>query len=169
MRLLFLFAAVIGLNLCNGLSLLALEPTELNGTWIELIPPPSRVGYAVRIDPTKLVIEKTSMSELVGTTAIRQSLFTLPIKQGSSAIDFVTVVDGEFWHTRGVYKIEGDVLTISESTRDGDRPKDFRPTDVLSGHLVLVRSFQRVKSIANDDSSPANQRSKDISRQETPR
>ncbi len=145
MRIPLLFSGLLALTLAASISSFASEPGKLDGSWIEIVPEPPRVGYSLKPDPIKLVVEKNSMIDLVGNSAIRQSLLTFPANQAKEAIDIVTVVDGEFWNIKGIYKLEGDVLTISEAARDAARPKDFRPWESTLDQLVLVRSFKRMK------------------------
>jgi hypothetical protein len=130
-------AAALGLALALAPAARAAEPGGLDGTWVEVeyrppraehpadLPPPSPMTLV--IDGHLLVVKKTGRGG-------RQSLvLPVPGRPGDAhrAIDLMTAVDGatplngEFWLTRAIYKIEGGVLTLSESGRDGPRPTSF--------------------------------------------
>src|SRR5688572_16011950 len=94
---------------------LAAEPGELDGTWIEAPYRPSRAehpGYLPPSDPATLVIEGHMLTMKSGDQVFRQSLINFAGGEGVRAADLTTVVGGEFWLTRAIYKLEGDTLTL---------------------------------------------------------
>lgn len=131
------------------LLVLPLPAGELDGTWIEVLHRPSRAeqpGYLAPRDLATLVIDGNMIVMQHGERAFRQSLIKFITGQTPQAADLTTVVDGEFWLTRAIYKLEGDTLTISESGRDKPRPTDFRRWESLDDELHLVTTYQRQPS-----------------------
>jgi uncharacterized protein (TIGR03067 family) len=106
------------------------EPCGLDGTWVEVVSQPSREehpAYRAPRDPATLVIDGDSFLVRAGDRVLRRSLIRLVPGQTPEAADLMTVVGGEFWLTRAIFKVEGDRLTIKEGTRDRVRPTDFAP------------------------------------------
>lgn len=133
-------------TLLLAVTCLSAEPLELDGTWIEVVHRPSRAehpAYLISRDPETLVIEGSILVKKHGDRPIRQSLLKLVPSQTPQAADLTTVVDGEFWLTRAIYKLEGDTLTISEAGRDKPRPSDFRRWESLDDELHLVTTYKR--------------------------
>jgi uncharacterized protein (TIGR03067 family) len=143
MRRTFILASTCGLALWLALPAAAAEPNELDGTWIQILPERPRVGYSLPLSPATLVISGNLIEEKVGDRACRQSLFTRVPGRRPNAIDLMTVVGGEFWLTRAIYKIEGDTLTICESTRDKQRPADFRPWTGIEVEVTQLTTYKR--------------------------
>jgi uncharacterized protein (TIGR03067 family) len=119
------------------------QAADLDGTWIEIAPERDRVGYQPPFEPMTLKISGNAMTELYGERIVRQSLFKRTDEGERKGMDLMTVVDGEFWLTRALYKIEGDTLTICESARDEPRPTELRRWESSQERLVLFRRFKR--------------------------
>ncbi len=143
MRRTLILASTCGLALWLAVPAFAAEPSELDGTWIQILPERPRVGYSLPLSPATLVISGNSIEEKYGDQVCRQSLFTRVPGRRPNAIDLMTVVGGEFWLTRAIYKIEGDVLTICESTRDKQRPADFRSWTGIEAEVTLLTTYKR--------------------------
>ncbi len=136
---------IIASSLCVSKSC-ATEPGELDGRWIELVEVPSREEHPSPIfphAPQTLVIDGTLFVTKVGDRTTRQSLINFELPGEPKAADLMTVVGEEFWLTRAIYKVEGDILMICESTRDGARPTDFRRRKGIDEELTLLATFKR--------------------------
>jgi uncharacterized protein (TIGR03067 family) len=146
MHRLLTLAAAFGLTLPLATPVTAAEPGELDGTWVEVVYRPSREehpGYLAPRDPATLVIDGNLFVMKAGDRSIRQSLVRLVPGQSPKAADLTTVVSGEFWLTRAIYKIEGDTLTICEAGRDKPRPSAFRRWTGGEDELTLLTTFKR--------------------------
>jgi uncharacterized protein (TIGR03067 family) len=127
----------------------AAEPSQLDGTWVEIVARPSREeqpGYRAPRDPATLTIDGHLFVMKHGDRAFRQSLIKFVPGQTSTAADLTTVVGGEFWLTRAIYKFEGDTLTICEAGRDKPRPTEFRKWTGVEDELTLLTTFKRQPS-----------------------
>jgi uncharacterized protein (TIGR03067 family) len=131
------------LVLCLAAPTIAAEPSQLEGTWIEVLSEQPRVGYSLPRDPVTLVISGNSLVNKVGDRPFRQSLFKPGAGHSPKAIDLMTVVGDEFWLTRAIYKVDGDVLTICESARDKPRPTTFRPWTGIEDEVTLLTVYRR--------------------------
>jgi uncharacterized protein (TIGR03067 family) len=138
----FLLTA-FGLTLLVPLPGSAAAPSGLEGTWIEILPERPVVGVSVSRDPTTLVIAGNSFVEKEYGRTVRQSLFRVVSGHSPKAMDLMTVVEGEFWLTRAIYKVEGDMLTICECGRDKPRPSTFHGGEGDGQELTLLRTFKR--------------------------
>ena len=116
---------------------------ELEGTWIEVLEDDPHVARRRTRAPLILVVSGPTFVEKLTDRTVRESLLRkVPGQRG--AIDLMTVVDGEFWLTRAIYKVEEDTLAICEATRDADRPTEFRPQRRVGVALTMLRRFQRI-------------------------
>ncbi len=122
------------------------SPEEIEGTWIEQIPEPSRVGKMVRRDPETLVIRGNLYITKVGDREFRQSLARKIPGGDPRAIDFMTVVSDQFWLSRAIYKVEKEQLTICEAVKDEERPTEFRSGNgLLPGEkFTSLRVYKRL-------------------------
>ena len=133
---------LLPLTLWLATTALSAEPTELQGTWTEIIPDRPRNGKRAPREPLTLVVDGASLLEKTQNRIVRQSLFTI-VPGKCSSIDFMTVVDGEFWLTRAIYKIEDDVLTVCEAGQNEKRPTLFQGWEALGDRLTSLRKFKR--------------------------
>jgi uncharacterized protein (TIGR03067 family) len=125
-----LLAALCGLVLSPSSPALADEPSKLDGTWVEVVPRLSREdhpGYRITRSPMTLVIDGDLYLAKSGDRVFRRSLIKHIPGQTPEAVDLMTVVGGEFWLTRAIFKVDGDTLTIKEGALDHPRPTDFTP------------------------------------------
>lgn len=117
---------------------------SLQGEWLEIVDETPRHGKWLQPDPITLEVSASVLTEKHASKVIRQSLFLLAEGAESSAIDFITVVSGEFWHTKAIYKLESDELTICEAAKGEARPTEFRQPETAIEQFVLCRKFRRV-------------------------
>jgi uncharacterized protein (TIGR03067 family) len=136
------------LVVCGAVPSPAVEPSELDGTWIEIVPERPRIGYSLPREPITLIVHGSVLVEKSGERVVRQSLFRTIPNRTPKAIDLMTVVEGEFWQTPAIYKIESDLLAICEGARDEQRPAQFRGWESIDDRLVLLRSFKRLTTSA---------------------
>jgi uncharacterized protein (TIGR03067 family) len=155
MQHIFTFSASYALAVALAACAAAAEPSELEGNWIEIAPERPRIGYSPPFDPANLEVRGNLFVMKAGDRPFRQSLLRLVPGRGPKAIDLMTVVDGEFWLTRAIYKIDGDLLSICESTRDGERPPELRTGQGVEGKLTVLTTFRRVeRGVARSESDP---------------
>jgi hypothetical protein len=149
-----IIAAVLFLG-CGGTPTRGVKPTSsgarppsvdsraLEGAWLEVLDQdPQRARRRSRAQLT-LVISGAMLVESLTDRTVRQSLFT-HVSGRDDAIDLTTVVDGEFWLTRAIYKIDNDILTICEATRDAPRPTVFRQGAGEDAQLTSLRKLKRL-------------------------
>jgi len=137
----YTFAAVCALALYPAMRAKAAEPSELDGTWIEVPRERLRIRYSPPLGSATLIISGNSFVMKAGDRPFRQSLFKPVASDGPKAVDLMTVVGNEFWLTRAIYQIEGDILTICESAQDKPRPTEFRTE--TEGELTLMTVYRR--------------------------
>jgi hypothetical protein len=130
MRHRLVLAAFCGMALLPAAPARADEPGKLDGTWVEVVPELSRrerPGYQLAKAPMTLVIDGDLFLGKSGDRVFRRSLIKYVPGQTFEAADLMTVVGGEFWLTRAIFKVDGDTLTIKEGSVDHPRPADFTP------------------------------------------
>jgi uncharacterized protein (TIGR03067 family) len=142
----------LGLALLTPVATPAAEPTELNGTWVEQIHRPTREEHPSPLaprDPARLVIDGHQFKWTHGDRTSRQSLAKFVHGQAIKSFDLTTVVGDEFWLSRAIYKVEGDVLTICESGRNEPRPTEFRRWRGLPEPLTALTTYKRMPATSN--------------------
>jgi uncharacterized protein (TIGR03067 family) len=72
-------------------------------------------------------------------------------------IDFTSADQQEFPLIPGIYKLDGDTLTVCNGGMNGARPKEFKPGD---GVLSEVAIFQRERVASTNTSKPGGTRTK---------
>ena len=131
------------------------ESSELDGTWVEVVYRPSREEHPALLpppsDPMTLEIDGHLFLEKSGDRVFRQSLLKLVPGKMPRAADLTTVVEGEFWLTRAIYKVEGDALTVCEGARDGARPTTFRRSKGVDDEMTLLTTYKRQPSASIPD------------------
>src|SRR5262249_6859529 len=127
------------------------KPRELDGTWIEII---AEKDKNAPFDPVLLIIQRNILVEKYGGQVMRQSLIRFVRDQQPLAIDLFSVEAGELWTNLPTYKTKQELLTISESPRDQNRPPAFHPARATEATYPPGRRSKG--AMAADQSSPAS-------------
>jgi len=85
--------------------------------------------YLLKVDGSKWVV-------LMGEQKVMNSVFKLDASKEPKTIDLLTLVGKAEVASEGIYKIEGDTLTVCRTDGYKDRPKEFR-ADQDAGILVV--------------------------------
>jgi uncharacterized protein (TIGR03067 family) len=135
--------------LCLLTTALALaEPTKdqdlLQGNWkVASLESSGKKAEAKAFAGWNLVVEGDKMTARDGTEVMDESTFRLDPAAKPRAIDLKVVTGPDKGKAvRGIYRLEGDELSICVAEPEKDRPTVFRTAEG-SGHTLLV--FKRAK------------------------
>jgi uncharacterized protein (TIGR03067 family) len=85
--------------------------------------------YSLKVDGSKWVI-------LMGDQKVMHSVFKLDESKEPKTIDLLSMIGKSEVASEGIYKVEGDTLTVCRTDGYKDRPKEFRTTQD-AGILVV--------------------------------
>jgi uncharacterized protein (TIGR03067 family) len=138
------FVLLIALVACSTpaptLTPLEKDTAALQGTWK---PVSRKDGASVRNVSSSIAVRFTfSGDRVIASDGKReeQGTFVLAAEKTPREIDLRTSTGKKT--LSGIYRLEGDVLTICVNTNGKGRPADFQPQEGSAGQLVV---FERVK------------------------
>jgi len=114
----------------------AADPSPLDGTWN--VTRAERTGKGLLADELKTmqVVFKDGKMAIKVDGGSQEAGFKLDPKANPATIDMMPEPDDDKKISRGIYKLDGDTLTICWGSVGNDRPKDFTPP--ANGSLRLM-------------------------------